>query len=63
MRARPLDEKRTVAAVFAREVVPLFESGALVPNVDRVFPLDDIRQAHERLASNSTFGKIVIDIP
>jgi NADPH:quinone reductase-like Zn-dependent oxidoreductase len=62
MRARPLEEKRAVAAAFTRDVVPLFDSGVLRPNVDSVYPLDDIRAAHERLESNATFGKVVIAI-
>jgi NADPH2:quinone reductase len=62
LRARSLDEKRTVTAAFASQVVPLFESGILRPTIDRVFPLADIRAAHERLASNETFGKVVIEI-
>src|SRR5262249_1813654 len=39
MRARGLEEKRAVTAAFAREVVPLFESGALRPTVDTVLDL------------------------
>ena len=61
LRARSIDEKREVTAAFARDVVPLFESGVLGPTVDRVFPLVEIAAAHERLASNDTFGKVVID--
>jgi NADPH:quinone reductase len=61
LRARSIEEKREVTAAFARDVVPLFESGALRSTVDRVFPLVEIGAAHERLASNETFGKVVID--
>ena len=61
LRARSIEEKREVTAAFARDVVPLFESGVLGPTVDRVFPLVEIAAAHERLASNETFGKVVID--
>jgi putative PIG3 family NAD(P)H quinone oxidoreductase len=60
MRSRSIEEKRVVAAAFARDVVPLFASAVLRPNVDVVFDLADIRDAHARLASNKTFGKIVI---
>jgi NADPH:quinone reductase-like Zn-dependent oxidoreductase len=28
--------------------------------VDRVFPLDDIADAHRHLESNATFGKVVL---
>jgi NADPH:quinone reductase len=62
MRARSLDEKRTVAAAFARDVVPLFESGTLVPTIDTVYELSEIREAHARLASNATFGKVVVRV-
>ena len=63
LRARPIEEKRVVTAVFEREIVPLFASGALKPNVDRIFSLEEIGAAHAHLASNSTIGKVVIEIP
>jgi putative PIG3 family NAD(P)H quinone oxidoreductase len=61
LRARSIEEKREVTAAFARDVVPLFEPGTLRPTVDSVLSLDDIRAAHERLAGNETFGKVVLD--
>jgi NADPH:quinone reductase-like Zn-dependent oxidoreductase len=62
LRARAVEEKRVVTAAFARDVVPLLESGSLRPTIDRVFPLDQIGAAHERLASNETFGNVVLEI-
>lgn len=62
LRARSLEEKRAVASAFARDVVPLFESGVLRPNVDRVFDVADIRAAHELLESNRTSGKLVLRV-
>jgi putative PIG3 family NAD(P)H quinone oxidoreductase len=62
LRARTIEEKRSVTAAFARDLVPLLGAGALRPVVDRVFALDEIRAAHERLASNETFGKVVLEI-
>ncbi len=62
LRARSLDEKRAVTAAFARDVVPLLGTGSLRPAIDRVFSLDEIRAAHERLASNESFGKVVLQI-
>jgi NADPH:quinone reductase-like Zn-dependent oxidoreductase len=38
----------------------LLESGDLRPTIDSVFDLADVRQAHERLESNVTFGKVVL---
>jgi NADPH2:quinone reductase len=62
LRARPLEEKIAVSLAFAREVIPLFDTGILRPTIDRVFPLADIARAHERMESNQTFGKIVLRI-
>lgn len=42
------------------EVMRLVFSGALKPVVDRVFPLEEIRAAHERLEAGEQFGKIVV---
>jgi NADPH:quinone reductase-like Zn-dependent oxidoreductase len=43
-------------------VLPLFDSGALEPVIDRRFPFADIVRAHEYMESNANTGKIVIDI-
>ena len=60
LRARNVDEKRVATAAFANDVVPLFATGALRPTIDTVVALADVRAAHERLAANATFGKIVL---
>ena len=63
MRARPLEERIDAIQLFAKEVVPMLESGALQATIDSEFALDDIRAAHERLESNETFGKVVLTLP
>jgi len=60
LRARPLEEKIDATRRFASEVVPLLENGAVRPTVDSTFPFARIAEAHERLESNDTFGKVVI---
>jgi NADPH:quinone reductase-like Zn-dependent oxidoreductase len=60
LRARPLEEKIAVARDFSERVVPLFESKRLRPVVDRIFPFEDVRAAHDLMESNQTFGKIVL---
>ncbi|MDB4887600.1 MAG: putative quinone oxidoreductase, family [Gemmatimonadetes bacterium] len=60
LRHRPLEEKMTLARDFAERVVPVFESGGLRPIVDRVLPFTEVRAAHDVLASNETFGKVVL---
>ena len=62
LRSRSADEKREATAAFTRDIVPLLASRALQPTIDSVFDLSDVGQAHERLASNATFGKVVLRI-
>jgi NADPH:quinone reductase len=62
LRARSLEEKIRATQAFASEVVPLLASGVLRPTIDSTFALDDIAEAHSRLESNQTTGKIVIQI-
>lgn len=62
LRARSLEEKIRVTAAFASEVVPLLASGVLRPSIDSRFKLEDIAQAHARLESNATVGKVIIEI-
>ena len=62
LRARSLPEKIEITNAFAREVVPLLAKGAIKPVIDSVFPLEKIQDAHRRLESNETFGKVVLTI-
>lgn len=43
-------------------ITELFERGALKPVVDRVFPLEEARSAHEYLESSGHFGKVVLRV-
>jgi len=60
LRARSMEEKIAATRLFAAEVVPLLACGVLRPNVDSVFSISKISQAHQRLESNETFGKVVV---
>jgi putative PIG3 family NAD(P)H quinone oxidoreductase len=62
LRSRSLEEKRAATAAFAADVVPLLESGALTPTIDSVFDLGQAGEAHERVAGNATFGKVVLRV-
>jgi putative PIG3 family NAD(P)H quinone oxidoreductase len=62
LRARSLEEKIAITAAFAREVVPLLEKGSIQPVIDSVFLLEQIQNAHRRLESNETFGKVVLTV-
>jgi NADPH:quinone reductase-like Zn-dependent oxidoreductase len=43
-------------------VYDLVASGRARPVVDQVFPLDEIRAAHERMEAGEQLGKIVLSI-
>jgi putative PIG3 family NAD(P)H quinone oxidoreductase len=60
LRIRSLEEKATATRLFAEQVVPLLRSGAVRPVIDRVFPMKEVRAAHERIESNQSFGKVVL---
>ena len=62
LRARPLEEKALSARGLEREVLPLFESGALRVPVAETFSLEDAADAYERFAAGGKLGKIVITI-
>jgi NADPH:quinone reductase-like Zn-dependent oxidoreductase len=62
LRARSLEEKIAITAAFAREVVPLLDGGTIQPVIDSVFTLDQVQDAHRRLESNETFGKVVLTV-
>ena len=62
LRARLLEERIAATRRFGAEVGPSLASGVVAPVIDSAFPLGEIARAHERLESNATFGKVVIDI-
>ena len=60
LRARSVDEKAAATDAFARDLLEGFDSSALRAVVDRVFPLAAIADAHRRMESNESFGKVVV---
>lgn len=62
LRTRPAEEKATATRLFAQQVVPLLATGAIKPVIDKIFEMDQVREAHERIESNESFGKVVLMI-
>lgn len=62
LRARSLEEKAYATSRFATHVVPLLASETVRPVIDKVYEMDEVRAAHERMESNESFGKIVLKI-
>lgn len=62
LRPRSLAEKTAITEAFRAEVLPLFTSGKLKPIVDKVYPIADAAAAHDYVAANQNFGKVVLTI-
>lgn len=62
MRTRSIDDKRAIVQRFSERFLAAFASGELSPVVDRVYPLSEVRAAHERMEQNLNLGKIVLSV-
>ena len=60
LRARSIEEKAAATQAFSRDLGMRFANGSLRAVVDRVYELDAIADAHRRMESNESFGKVVI---
>ncbi|MEQ1605049.1 MAG: NAD(P)H-quinone oxidoreductase [Pyrinomonadaceae bacterium] len=60
LRSRPAEEKISATRLFAEQILPLFSNG-ITPDLDRVFPATEVRDAYSYLASNESFGKVVLE--
>jgi NADPH2:quinone reductase len=62
LRGRSDADKAEATRAFAEQVIPLLENGKIKANVDKVFPLSEVKQAYEYLGSNASFGKVILDL-
>jgi NADPH:quinone reductase-like Zn-dependent oxidoreductase len=60
LRARPLEEKAIASRLAEREVLPLFEAGALHVPVAETYPLERAADAYDRFTAGGKLGKIVL---
>ena len=60
LRARSSEEKASATRLFANHVVPLLADGIVRPVIDKVYKLAEVREAHLRMESNESFGKIIL---
>jgi len=61
LRPRPLHEKIQATQAFAKDVLPLIRAGKVRPVLDRTVPAAKVREAHEQMEKNDSFGKIVLE--
>jgi NADPH:quinone reductase-like Zn-dependent oxidoreductase len=62
LRARNLEEKAQAVRLFEKSVLPHLATGRIKTVVDRVYPLAEAAEAHRYLASNESFGKVVLKV-
>jgi len=60
LRPRSIADKAVIAAELKAKVWPLLETGQVKVIVDRVFSLDQARQAHEYLEAGAHIGKVIL---
>ena len=59
-RTRTLEEKTAIVQGVIADLLPAVADGRLCPVVDRVFALEDAKEAHKYMASGKQVGKIVL---
>lgn len=62
LRARPVAAKAQVMEALERRVWPRIEAGEITPIIEARLPIADAARAHELIASNDTFGKVLLTI-
>jgi NADPH:quinone reductase-like Zn-dependent oxidoreductase len=62
LRGRRPEEKMLATQAFAEQVVPLLVRGLVRPVIDRVYAMEEVRQAHEQLERHESFGKVILRI-
>ncbi|KIH76215.1 putative NAD(P)H quinone oxidoreductase, PIG3 family [Geoalkalibacter ferrihydriticus] len=62
LRSRPVAEKAEIVAEFTRRALPKFADRSIVPIIEKVFPLDQVVEAHRMMEEDRHFGKIVLKI-
>ncbi len=62
LRARSVAAKGQLMDALLQRVWPLIEAGTITPIIDTVVPIEKAADAHALIASDGTFGKVVLEI-
>ena len=62
LRARSIAAKANVMDDLKARVWPLLASGEIKPVIEEVLPIREATRAHELIAANQTFGKVVLRV-
>ncbi|HTH50283.1 MAG TPA: NAD(P)H-quinone oxidoreductase [Pyrinomonadaceae bacterium] len=61
LRARSVEEKAAATRAFADDFLETIAGSEIKPVVDRIFPAAEAKDAYKYLASNESFGKVVLE--
>lgn len=62
LKPRPMAEKIAISEDILKYIMPLLDSGKIIPLIANVFPISDVQKAHELLESGRQIGKVVLSI-
>lgn len=62
LRPRPVEEKSKIIRAFSEAVLSHMETGAIVPLVSNIYPLEQAADAHREMEASTHFGKIVLRV-
>lgn len=62
LRSRPLEEKIQAADLLRRTLSPWLDRNMIHPVVETIFPLARAADAHRLIATNATFGKVLLSM-
>lgn len=62
LRSRPVPEKAEIVAEFTRRALPKFADRSIVPLIEKVFPIEQVKEAHGMMEADQHFGKIVLKV-
>ncbi len=62
LRPRSVAEKAAIARSLQAKVWPLLEAGKVRVVIDRIFPFEEVAEAHRRMESSQHIGKIILSL-
>jgi putative PIG3 family NAD(P)H quinone oxidoreductase len=62
LRARSVPAKGALMKQLFERVWPLIESGGITPIIETVIPIDEAQRAHDLIAGDDTFGKVILEM-
>lgn len=62
LRSRSVEEKTRLAGELEKHVWPLLNQGKIKPVISKIFPIENVRDAHEFMESSAHTGKIILAV-